>query len=44
MSPVYKLYLENRNKLLLLAKKNNFNRTSNYHIYDMTRGQAGSIL
>jgi len=44
MSPTYRLYLENKNKLLVMAVKNQFNRTSNYHMYDMTRGQAGSKL
>jgi tubby-related protein 1 len=42
--PTYRLYLEDKNKLILLARKMTYNRTSNYHMFDMTRGTAGSKL
>jgi len=42
--PEYELISEQTRKPLLLAKKMNMNRTSNYHIFDLTRGQAGSKL
>lgn len=42
--PTYRLYLEDKNKLILLARKMTYNRTSNYHLFDMTRGIAGLNL
>lgn len=42
--PAYTLILEETKKPLIIAKKMNMNRTSNYHLFDMTRGQAGSKL
>jgi hypothetical protein len=42
MYPTYELRLETPNQPLLLAKKMNMNRTSNYHMFDLTRGQAAS--
>jgi Tub family len=42
--PNYELRLQETNKVLLVAKKMNLNRTSNYHLFDMTRGQVGSTL
>ena len=44
MYPSYKLFLEDKNKLLLIGRKMNFNSTSNYHIFDMTRGTASKKL
>lgn len=40
--PSYELILEDPRKTLIVARKMNLNRTSNYHLFDMTRGQAGS--
>ena len=42
--PSYNLYHEEKDKLLIRACKMNLNRTSNYHLFDMTRGLAGSKL
>ena len=42
--PTYELINEVTKKTILLAKKMNLNRTSNYHFFDMTRGAAGSKL
>eukprot|EP00597_Dinobryon_sp_UTEXLB2267_P008763 CAMPEP_0170096592 /NCGR_PEP_ID=MMETSP0019_2-20121128/28691_1 /TAXON_ID=98059 /ORGANISM="Dinobryon sp., Strain UTEXLB2267" /LENGTH=593 /DNA_ID=CAMNT_0010318639 /DNA_START=132 /DNA_END=1913 /DNA_ORIENTATION=+ len=42
--PTYELLLEEPKKLLITARKMNMNRTSNYHLFDMTRGQVGSKL
>jgi tubby and related proteins len=42
--PSYKLFLEDKNKLLMIGRKMNFNSTSNYHIFDMTRGTASKKL
>lgn len=42
--PTYKLYLENKMKLLITAQKMNLNTTSNYHLFDMTRGTLGGTL
>jgi tubby-related protein 1 len=36
--PTYKLYSQEGNKLLILARKMSMNSTSNYHLFDMTRG------
>ena len=44
MSPSYELRLQESNKTLILAKKMNMNRTSNYHLFDMTRAQVGTVL
>jgi len=40
--PSYSLYLEKKNKLLLIAKKMSFNSTSNYHLFDMSRGSVNT--
>mmetsp|Transcript_20105 Transcript_20105/g.28900 ORF Transcript_20105/g.28900 Transcript_20105/m.28900 type:complete len:598 (+) Transcript_20105:142-1935(+) len=42
--PSYKLFLEDKNKLLLIGRKMNFNSTSNYHVFDMTRGSASKKM
>ena len=42
--PIYELRLQESNKVLIIAKKMNMNRTSNYHLFDMTRGQVGKTL
>lgn len=42
--PNYELRLQETNKVLIIAKKMNLNRTSNYHMFDMTKGQPGSVL
>eukprot|EP01006_Ploeotia_vitrea_P035505 TRINITY_DN65895_c10_g4_i1.p1 TRINITY_DN65895_c10_g4~~TRINITY_DN65895_c10_g4_i1.p1 ORF type:complete len:399 (-),score=0.22 TRINITY_DN65895_c10_g4_i1:9-1205(-) len=42
--PTYQLILEETNKVILIAKKMKMNRTSNYHIFDMTRGHVSSNL
>jgi hypothetical protein len=42
--PTYELLLEEPKKLLITATKMTLNRTSNYHLFDMTRGQVGSKL
>lgn len=44
MYPSYKLFLEDKNKLLMIGRKMNFNSTSNYHVFDMTRGTASKKL
>lgn len=44
MTPVYKLFLENKMKCLILAQKINLSSTSNYHFFDMTRGTPGGNL
>mmetsp|Transcript_19373 Transcript_19373/g.18716 ORF Transcript_19373/g.18716 Transcript_19373/m.18716 type:complete len:387 (-) Transcript_19373:36-1196(-) len=44
MYPTYELRLEDSDKSLIIAKKMNLNRTSNYHMFDMTRGQVGKQL
>jgi hypothetical protein len=38
--PTYSLYLEDRNKLLIVAQKMSFNSKSNYHLWDMSRGSV----
>jgi len=40
----YQLILEDSKKLLIVAKKMGLNRKSNYHLFDMTRGVAGSTV
>ena len=40
MYPTYELRLELTNTPLILAKKMNLNRTSNYHMFDLTKGEA----
>lgn len=42
--PQYELVLEEPRRTLIVARKMSLNRTSNYHLFDMTRGQAGSKL
>jgi tubby-related protein 1 len=42
--PTYELVLDDSKKLLIIARKMNMNRTSNYHLFDMTRGSAGDKL
>ena len=42
--PTYELVLEEPRKTFIIAPKMSLNRTSNYHLFDMTRGQAGSKL
>lgn len=42
--PSYRLVLESKDKTILIAMKMSFNRTSNYHLFDMTRGIPGGKL
>ena len=42
MYPTYELHLESTGTPLLMAKKMNLNRTSNYHLFDLTRGSASN--
>jgi hypothetical protein len=42
--PSYSLYLEKKNKLLLVGKKMTFNSTSNYHLFDMSRGSVNTKM
>lgn len=42
--PTYELILEENRKPLIVAQKKELNMTSNYHLFDMTRGQVGSRL
>lgn len=42
--PEYQLVLDDSKKPLLLARKMSMNMTSNYHIFDLTRGVVGSKL
>jgi hypothetical protein len=44
MYPTYELRLEETNQKLIVAQKMNLNRTSNYHLFDMTRGLVGKHL
>jgi hypothetical protein len=43
-STCYQLILEETKKVLIVARKMKMNRTSNYHMFDMTRGVATSSL
>ena len=42
--PEYQLVQDDTKKPLLLARKMSMNRTSNYHVFDLTRGVASSKL
>lgn len=42
--PTYELILDDNKKVIMIARKMNMNRTSNYHLFDMTRGAAGAKL
>jgi tubby-related protein 1 len=42
--PTYELFLEEPKKSLIIARKMSLNRTSNYHLFDMTRGAASQNL
>ena len=42
--PTYELILESCSRTLIVAKKLRMNRTSNYHLFDMTRGTPGTTL
>jgi tubby-related protein 1 len=42
--PSYELILEEPKKTLIIARKMSMNRTSNYHLFDMTRGAASNKL
>lgn len=44
MYPTYELILDDPKKPLILARKMNMNRTSNYHLFDLTRGQLSQKL
>jgi len=44
MYPTYQLVLECTGKTILIAKKMKMNATSNYHLFDMTRGAAEKEL
>jgi len=44
LTPTYHLLLEEKNKHLITAVKRTYNRTSNYHMFDMTRGVVGRRL
>lgn len=41
--PLYDLVLEEPRKVLIRAQKMSMNRTSNYHLFDMTRGHVGKL-
>ena len=42
--PTYELILEDPRQTVIIARKMNLNVTSNYHLFDMTRGMAGKKL
>eukprot|EP00638_Chattonella_subsalsa_P021081 CAMPEP_0117876268 /NCGR_PEP_ID=MMETSP0950-20121206/13466_1 /TAXON_ID=44440 /ORGANISM="Chattonella subsalsa, Strain CCMP2191" /LENGTH=380 /DNA_ID=CAMNT_0005729977 /DNA_START=29 /DNA_END=1171 /DNA_ORIENTATION=+ len=42
--PQYRMYFQDKGTLVLVAQKKGKNRTSNYHIFDMTRAGFGSHL
>lgn len=42
--PTYELILEEPRKTLIIARKMSMNRTSNYHLFDMTRGAVSQHL
>jgi tubby-related protein 1 len=42
--PTYELILEEPRQTIIIARKMNMNLTSNYHLFDMTRGMAGKTL
>lgn len=42
--PTYEMILEDPRKSLIIARKMSLNRTSNYHLFDMTRGYVGAKL
>lgn len=44
LAPSYKLFLEAQDKLVLIGRKMNMNSTSNYHLFDMTRGTASKKM
>merc|ERR1711916_90369 len=44
MYPTYQLILECTGQVILIAKKMKMNATSNYHLFDMTRGVAEKEL
>ncbi|KAJ1423537.1 Tub family-domain-containing protein [Ochromonadaceae sp. CCMP2298] len=44
LHPTYELILEETNKTILLAQKMNLNRTSNYHLFDMTRATLATKM
>ena len=44
MYPTYQLILECTGQIILIAKKMKMNATSNYHLFDMTRGVAEKEL
>ena len=44
LHPTYELILDETRKPILLAQKMNMNRTSNYHLFDLTRAQLGTKL
>lgn len=42
--PTYEMILEEPRQTIIVARKMNLNVTSNYHLFDMTRGMAGKKL
>lgn len=44
LNPIYEMSLDVNSRKLITAVKRTMNRTSNYHFFDMTRGQLGSKL
>ena len=44
MYPTYELFLECTGQSIILAQKMQMNATSNYHLFDMTRGTIGKEL
>lgn len=44
LTPTYELILESANRCIIVAKKTSMNTTSNYQMFDMTRGTPGSSL
>lgn len=44
LHPTYELILDETRKPIMMAQKMNMNRTSNYHLFDLTRAQLGTKL
>jgi len=44
LHPTYELILDETRKPIMLAQKMNMNRTSNYHLFDLTRAQLSTKL
>jgi hypothetical protein len=44
MQPTYQLILDETKKAIIVAQKMNMNRTSNYHLFDLTRPSLSTTL